>query len=90
MDWFAERGFDTWTMDNEGYGRSDKHRAQEQQFAEHHLRGHDVAPSRGASHDRVEVRIDHDKCRVDANIGRRLRVGSPCERSVEPFPGSAT
>ena len=27
MDWFAERGFDTWTMDNEGYGRSDKHRA---------------------------------------------------------------
>lgn len=26
MDWFAERGFDTWTMDNEGYGRSDKHR----------------------------------------------------------------
>ena len=27
MDWFAARGFDTWTMDNEGYGRSDKHRA---------------------------------------------------------------
>ena len=27
MDWFAEQGFDTWTMDNEGYGRSDKHRA---------------------------------------------------------------
>jgi pimeloyl-ACP methyl ester carboxylesterase len=27
MDWFTERGFDTWTMDNEGYGRSDKHRA---------------------------------------------------------------
>ena len=26
MDWFAERGFDTWTMDNEGYGRSDKGR----------------------------------------------------------------
>lgn len=26
MDWFAERGFDTWCMDNEGYGRSDKHR----------------------------------------------------------------
>lgn len=26
MDWFAERGFDTWTMDNEGYGRSDKQR----------------------------------------------------------------
>jgi pimeloyl-ACP methyl ester carboxylesterase len=26
MDWFRERGFDTWTMDNEGYGRSDKHR----------------------------------------------------------------
>ena len=26
MDWFAEQGFDTWTMDNEGYGRSDKHR----------------------------------------------------------------
>ena len=24
MDWFAERGFDTWCMDNEGYGRSDK------------------------------------------------------------------
>src|SRR2546428_2946075 len=26
MEWFAERGFDTWTMDNEGYGRSDKPR----------------------------------------------------------------
>lgn len=26
MDWFAQRGFDTWCMDNEGYGRSDKHR----------------------------------------------------------------
>ncbi len=26
MQWFAERGFDTWTMDNEGYGRSDKKR----------------------------------------------------------------
>jgi len=27
MDWFAARGFDTWCMDNEGYGRSDKRRA---------------------------------------------------------------
>ena len=27
MDWFAARGFNTWCMDNEGYGRSDKHRA---------------------------------------------------------------
>src|SRR5437588_12910313 len=27
MDWFRALGFDTWTMDNEGYGRSDKHRA---------------------------------------------------------------
>jgi pimeloyl-ACP methyl ester carboxylesterase len=26
MDWFASRGFDTWTMDHEGYGRSDKKR----------------------------------------------------------------
>jgi pimeloyl-ACP methyl ester carboxylesterase len=26
MDWFAARGFDTWCMDCEGYGRSDKHR----------------------------------------------------------------
>jgi pimeloyl-ACP methyl ester carboxylesterase len=26
MDWFAARGFDTWCFDNEGYGRSDKHR----------------------------------------------------------------
>ena len=26
MDWFRARGFDTWTMDNEGYGRSSKHR----------------------------------------------------------------
>ena len=26
MDWFAAQGFDTWTMDNEGYGRSDKQR----------------------------------------------------------------
>ena len=28
MEWFAARGFDTWTMDNEGYGRSDKNRPQ--------------------------------------------------------------
>ena len=26
MDWFAARGFDTWCLDNEGYGRSDKKR----------------------------------------------------------------
>src|SRR3989440_11209605 len=26
MEWFASRGFDTWCMDNEGYGRSDKSR----------------------------------------------------------------
>jgi pimeloyl-ACP methyl ester carboxylesterase len=26
MDWFAACGYDTWTMDNEGYGRSDKQR----------------------------------------------------------------
>ena len=28
MDWFCAQGFDCWTMDNEGYGRSDKSRAQ--------------------------------------------------------------
>jgi pimeloyl-ACP methyl ester carboxylesterase len=26
MDWFAQRGFNTWTADMEGYGRSDKSR----------------------------------------------------------------
>jgi pimeloyl-ACP methyl ester carboxylesterase len=26
MDWFTARGYDTWCMDNEGYGRSDKKR----------------------------------------------------------------
>lgn len=26
MEWFTSRGFDTWCMDNEGYGRSDKSR----------------------------------------------------------------
>jgi len=26
MEWFAARGFDTWCLDNEGYGRSDKSR----------------------------------------------------------------
>jgi pimeloyl-ACP methyl ester carboxylesterase len=26
MDWFAARGYDTWGVDMEGYGRSDKHR----------------------------------------------------------------
>lgn len=26
MDWFATQGFDTWCVDMEGYGRSDKHR----------------------------------------------------------------
>ena len=26
MDWFAARGFETWCMDNEGYGRSNKSR----------------------------------------------------------------
>jgi len=28
MEYFAGLGYDTWTMDNEGYGRSDKHRPQ--------------------------------------------------------------
>src|SRR5688500_12098591 len=28
MEYFAGLGYDTWTMDNEGYGRSDKHREQ--------------------------------------------------------------
>lgn len=27
MDWFARLGYDTWMLDCEGYGRSDKHRA---------------------------------------------------------------
>jgi pimeloyl-ACP methyl ester carboxylesterase len=27
MDWFRGQGYDTWTMDNEGYGRSDKQRS---------------------------------------------------------------
>ena len=26
MEWFAARGFDTWCLDNEGYGRSEKNR----------------------------------------------------------------
>lgn len=26
MDWFAAKGYDTWCVDMEGYGRSDKHR----------------------------------------------------------------
>ena len=26
MDWFVRQGFDTWCVDMEGYGRSDKHR----------------------------------------------------------------
>ena len=26
MDWFVRRGFDTWCVDMEGYGRSSKHR----------------------------------------------------------------
>ena len=26
MEWFAARGYDTWCLDNEGYGRSDKRR----------------------------------------------------------------
>ncbi len=26
MDWFASQGYDTWCVDMEGYGRSDKHR----------------------------------------------------------------
>ena len=26
MDWFAAQGYDCWTLDNEGYGRSSKHR----------------------------------------------------------------
>jgi pimeloyl-ACP methyl ester carboxylesterase len=34
MDYFAERGFDTWTMDHEGYGRSDKNRGVDATIAE--------------------------------------------------------
>ena len=34
MNYFAERGFDTWTMDMEGYGRSDKNRGIDANIAE--------------------------------------------------------
>ena len=34
MDYFVERGFDTWTMDMEGYGRSDKDRGIDANIAE--------------------------------------------------------
>jgi pimeloyl-ACP methyl ester carboxylesterase len=34
MDYFAERGFDTWTMDMEGYGRSTKDRGLDATIAE--------------------------------------------------------
>lgn len=34
MDYFAERGFDTWCMDHEGYGRSDKSRGIDANIAE--------------------------------------------------------
>jgi pimeloyl-ACP methyl ester carboxylesterase len=34
MDYFAERGFDTWCMDHEGYGRSDKNRGIDANIAE--------------------------------------------------------
>ena len=38
MDWFAARGFDTWCMDNEGYGRSDKTRADQLRHLERRRR----------------------------------------------------
>src|SRR5207237_5619721 len=41
MDYFASLGYDTWTMDNEGYGRSDKHRAQNNDISNG---AHDLAP----------------------------------------------
>lgn len=34
MDWFVSQGFDTWCVDMEGYGRSDKHRAVTSNIAE--------------------------------------------------------
>jgi pimeloyl-ACP methyl ester carboxylesterase len=34
MDWFATRGFDTWCVDMEGYGRSDKDRGIDSTIAE--------------------------------------------------------
>jgi pimeloyl-ACP methyl ester carboxylesterase len=34
MDWFARQGFDTWCVDMEGYGRSDKHRDVNSNIAE--------------------------------------------------------
>ncbi len=34
MDYFAERGFDTWCLDHEGYGRSDKNRGIDANIAE--------------------------------------------------------
>ncbi len=34
MDYFAERGFDTWTLDHEGYGRSTKDRGLDATIAE--------------------------------------------------------
>src|ERR1041384_5673388 len=34
MDYFAERGFDTWCMDMEGYGRSTKDRGSDAMIAD--------------------------------------------------------
>ena len=33
MDWFASHGFDTWCVDMEGYGRSDKDRSHNSDIA---------------------------------------------------------
>ena len=97
MDWFARRGFACWSVDMEGYGRSDKSRDITCDIAN----GADDLTA-----DRVEselerrsarfVRVDLSdspqritaSARWDGSSGSRTCDGLPCATSTRPAPPS--
>ena len=85
MDWFAARGFDTWCMDNEGYGRSDKTAPDQLRHRERRRRPrrrHRVHPAGRPA--RRAARLRHLLGRAEGGALRRsaIRSASRASRSM--------
>ena len=76
MDYFAARGFDTWCVDMEGYGRSTKHRDINCHIA-------DGADDLAAATDYI-VKTARQAARSWSTASRRARCARRCSRSAIP------
>jgi pimeloyl-ACP methyl ester carboxylesterase len=76
MDWFAARGYDTWCMDHEGYGRSDKSRPVNCDIA-------NGADDLAAGTDYVLKHSHHDKLLMYGISSGALRAAAFTERHPE-------